>query len=214
MGGWTEIVSGDVDLDVVNAFAAAETNHLRDLLFAVGDHAEAFVIHVRFAFVAQAAGNCDFGACRADAGPGQSTCIHLIANDDVEPQLRCGGTITARKTMIEQRLRIPHGEQDVLFGRNVAKVGIVDGSAERDMRVSFHKAGHQRSTTRFDHDGAVCGEFAGSSSDGFDSGAFDKHVGGIGGCTATIPHAGVLEKNWLHGAYLLNRCTKSYRSAT
>src|ERR1700761_4127453 len=109
--------------------------------------------------------------------------------------------------MIEQRLRVAHREQDVLLGRNIAEIGIVDCSAERDMRVSFHKAGHQRSAACLDHDGAVCGEFAGSSSDRFDSGAFDKHVGGIGGCTTTIPHAGILEKNWLHGTYLLNRCT-------
>src|SRR5438270_12639890 len=71
MGRRTEVVSGDVDLDVVDAFAAAKTDSLDELLFAIGDHAEAFVVHVRLAFIAQPAGDGDLRACRAHAWSGQ-----------------------------------------------------------------------------------------------------------------------------------------------
>ena len=48
-----QIVAGDIDLDIVHALAAAQAHGASDLLGAVGDHAEALVVHVRFALVAR-----------------------------------------------------------------------------------------------------------------------------------------------------------------
>src|SRR5260221_12457688 len=42
MGGGAKIVAGNIDLDVIDAFAAAEPHDPGDLVFAIGDHAEAF----------------------------------------------------------------------------------------------------------------------------------------------------------------------------
>ena len=63
---------------------------------------------------------------------------------------------------------------------------------------------HQRPAARLDDDGAICGELGRFAGDGFDSSAFDKHIGWKRSRTTTIPHAGTTEKNWLHGTYLLN----------
>src|ERR1700759_4335006 len=106
--------------------------------------------------------------------------------------------------MVKQGLCIPHGQQNMLLGRNVAEIGIVDCPSERDVRMSFYKTGHQGSAERFNHNGAVHGELVWCVGDGLDASAFDKHIGGKRGRTTTIPHAGTAEKNWFHGSYLLN----------
>src|SRR5882757_7514785 len=79
VGRRAKVVPGDVDLDVVDAFAAAKTDSLDELIFAIGDHAETFVVHVRLAFIAQPAGDGDLRACRADARSGEPARIHFIA---------------------------------------------------------------------------------------------------------------------------------------
>ncbi len=82
-----EIISGDIDFDIVHSLTAAQADRFDDLLFTIGDHPEAFVVHVRFTFVAQAAGDGDLRACRAHAWPRQAARIDFVANDDVETQL-------------------------------------------------------------------------------------------------------------------------------
>src|ERR1700757_147835 len=109
-----QIVSGDIDLDIVHTFATAQADRFDDLLFAIGDHPEAFVVHMRFTFVAQAASDSDLRACGAHARPRQAARIDFIANDDIEPQLRGGSAVRAGKPVIKQRFCIPHSEQDML----------------------------------------------------------------------------------------------------
>lgn len=78
-----QIIAGNVDLDVVGAFAAAQAHRLGDLLDAVGDHAEALVIHVLLALVAEAAGYGDFRTAGAHARSRQAAGIDFVADDDV-----------------------------------------------------------------------------------------------------------------------------------
>ena len=47
----TQVVSGNIHFDVVYAFAATQPHNLPYLLRPIGDHTEAFVILMRFAFV-------------------------------------------------------------------------------------------------------------------------------------------------------------------
>ena len=87
MGCRAQVVAGDIELDVVHAFAAAQANGLPDLLRAVGNQAKAFVIHVRFALVAQTAGDGDLRACRTNTRTGKLSRIDGIPNDNIETQL-------------------------------------------------------------------------------------------------------------------------------
>src|ERR1700678_4856075 len=87
MSGWTEVVARNVHLNVVDPFTAAEADSLLYLLRTVGDHTEAFVIHMCFAFVAQATSDRDLRARRTDAWSGKFARIDRIANDDIESQL-------------------------------------------------------------------------------------------------------------------------------
>ena len=83
--------------------------------------------------------------------------------------------------MIEQRLGIAHGQQHMLFGRNVAEVGVIHGSAKGNVRVAFDEPGHQRSAAGFDDGRAVDSEPFRRRGDCFDPGAFNKHIAGKGG---------------------------------
>src|SRR5580700_10694814 len=76
----TEIVAGDIHLDVVDAFAATEAHNLPYFFRSVGDHAETFVVHVRLAFVAKASGDGDLRARSTDARAGKLTRIDGIAD--------------------------------------------------------------------------------------------------------------------------------------
>src|ERR1700761_9059550 len=199
-----EIVSGDIDLDIVYPLTTAQANRFDDLLFAIGDHPEAFVVHVRFAFVAQAASDSDLGTCSAHARPRQAASIDFIANDDIEPQLGGGSAVGAGKSVIEQRFGIPHGEQDMLFRRNVAEIGIIHRPSEGDVGVAFHQTGHQRPASGLDDRGAICCKSARRTCDGFDSGTFHQHVARKGWSAAAVPYIGTTEENWLHRIYLFS----------
>src|SRR6266403_2272229 len=69
MGHGPEIIAGDVDLYVVDAFPAAQAHNARHVIGTVGDHAEALVVHVVLAFVAQARSDGDLRAGSANARP-------------------------------------------------------------------------------------------------------------------------------------------------
>src|ERR1700677_1070105 len=81
----TGIVSRDVHFDVVYPFTTTQADNLLYLLCTVGDHAETFVIHMRFALVAETACDCDLRARRTNTRPGKFACIDCIADDDIEP---------------------------------------------------------------------------------------------------------------------------------
>src|ERR1700733_7348052 len=202
--GGAQVVSGDIDLDVVDTLATAQADGLHNLLFAIGDHAEAFVIHVCFPFVAEAARDGDLRACGAHARPRQPAGIDFVADDDIEPQLGGGSAVGAGESVIEQRLCIAHGEQEMLFRRNVAEIGVVYRPTEGDVGVAFHQARHQRSAAGLDDRGAIGRKPARRTCDGFDSGAFDKHVARKGRRAAAVPYIGTTEENWLHRIYLFS----------
>ena len=86
-----ELIARNVDLDVVDPLAAAKPNRAPDLVGPVGDHAEAFGMHMLLAFIAEAAGHRDFRPCGAIAWPSEITVFDLLAHDHVEAQLggRC-----------------------------------------------------------------------------------------------------------------------------
>src|ERR1700677_118895 len=83
MSGWTEVVPRNVHLNVVDSFTAAKADSLFYLLRTVGDHTEAFVIHMCFAFVAQATSDRDLRTRRTDAWSGKFARIDGITNDDI-----------------------------------------------------------------------------------------------------------------------------------
>src|ERR1700733_10669159 len=202
VGRRAEIVAGDVNLDVVYAFAAAQANGFHDLFLAVSDHTEALVIHMRLALVAEAPGNRDLRACRANPRTGQFARIHGIADHDIEAQLGGGGAIGAREAVIEQRLRIPHGKQNMLLRRDVSEIGVVHCASEGDVGMTFHKTRHQGPAAGFDDSRSLCGETVWSARDRLDPRAFDEHVSGKGGSAAAVPDTGVAEENSIHNLYL------------
>jgi len=82
-----QVVAGDVDLDVIHAFAATKPNCLLDFFFAVGDQPKALVIHMRFPLVTQSASHRDLRACRANPRTRQPARVHFVANHNIEAQL-------------------------------------------------------------------------------------------------------------------------------
>ena len=80
------------------------------------------------------------GPAGADARARQAAGVDLVADDDVEADLGAGGAIGAGEAMIEQRLGVAHGEQDMLLGRNIAEVLVVHRAAEGDMGMAFDQA--------------------------------------------------------------------------
>ncbi len=77
-----------LNLHVVDALAAAEAHRLADFRRPVGDHAEAFGVHVLLALVAEAAGDGDLGAGGAVARAGEIAVLDLLADDDIDAELR------------------------------------------------------------------------------------------------------------------------------
>src|SRR5260370_1023970 len=97
----------------------------------------------------------------------------------------------------------------MLFGRNVAKVGVIHSSAKGNVSVALHEPGHQRSAAGFDDGRAVNSAPFWRRRDCFDPAAFNKHIAGKGGCAAAVPNTGAAKKNWLHSIYLRSNC-KAY----
>src|SRR5271165_4016182 len=87
-----EFVAGDVDLQVVDALAAAPADRLADLVGAVGDHAEAFGVHVLLSLVGEASGD-HLRSGRAVARAGEMAVFDLLTDDDVDAQLGRGRRI-------------------------------------------------------------------------------------------------------------------------
>src|ERR1700722_19900240 len=83
MSGWTEAVPRNVHLNVVDSFTAVKACSLFYLLRSDGDHSEPFVIHMCFAFVAQATSDRDLRTRRTDAWSGNFARIDVITNDDI-----------------------------------------------------------------------------------------------------------------------------------
>src|SRR5260221_5923450 len=194
MGGGAKIAAGNIDLDVIDTFAAAEPHDPGDLVFAIGDHAEAFVIHVLFAFITEATRHGDLRAGRAHAWSRQATGIDLIANDDIQAELGRGSAIGAGKTMIEQRLGIPHGEEQMLFRRNIAEIAIMDGTTERYMRMTFDQARHQGAAMAINGRSSFGGQLTWRSRNCANATAFHQDIGGGNNRRAHLPRPGSAEK--------------------
>ena len=109
----------------------------------------------------EAASDGDLRPAGADARPRQAAGIDLVADDHIEAELWRGGAIGAGEAMVEQRLCIAHGEQDMLLGRNIAEVRVVHRPAEGDMRMAFHQPGQQGLAAGLDDRGALGRELAG-----------------------------------------------------
>ena len=86
-----EIVAGDVDLDGVDALADREAHGAAHLVGAVGDQADALVVHVHLALVAEPAGGDDLGRGGAHARAGNLAGVDRVADHDLRAQLGAGG---------------------------------------------------------------------------------------------------------------------------
>ena len=117
-----EFVAGNVEFDIVDALAAAQANRPADFVDAVGDHAEAFGVHVLLALVAEAARRGDLRPGRAIARAGEIAVFDLLAHDDVDPQFGRGRGIAGCEAVIEDERRVAAGAQQMLFGRNFAEI--------------------------------------------------------------------------------------------
>src|SRR5260370_4580864 len=94
----------------------------------------------------------------------------------------------------------------MLFGRNVAKAGVMRSPAKGNVSVARHEPGHQCSAAGFDEGRAVNSEPFRRRRNCFDPAAFNKHIAGKGGCAAAVPNTGAAKKNWLHSIYLRSNC--------
>src|ERR1700722_15125953 len=86
VGGGAEVVTGNVELDVVHALTAAQADGLSDLLHAIGNQAKAFEVHMRLAFVAKTSSDGDLRAAGTNTRTGKLPSIDGIPNDHVEAQ--------------------------------------------------------------------------------------------------------------------------------
>ena len=138
-----ELIARDVDLDVVDAFAAAQADRAPDLVGPVGDHAEALGVDMLLALVAQAAGHGDFRPGGAIARSGEMAVLDFLTHDHVEAQLGGRRGIAGRESVIEDRGRVAAGSEQVLLGRDLAEILIAHRTNEGEMAVAFDHAWHQ-----------------------------------------------------------------------
>ena len=150
-----EFVARDVDLDVVDPFATAKAHRASDLVRAIGDHAEAFGVHVLLALVAQASGHRDFRSGRAIARASEIAVLDLLAHDHVETQLGRRRRVAGREPVIEDERRVAAGPEQMLLGRNLAEILIARRTDEGKMAMPLDHARHERHAAAVDDLGAV-----------------------------------------------------------
>ena len=101
--------------------------------------------------------------------------------------------------MIQQQPSVACGDQRVLLGRGIAKVGRTSTVDEGDMRVALDEAGHQGHAARLDHLGSGCLKLAALGGNSTNALAFHQHIGRVGGRAGAVPHAAFSEQNSGHG---------------
>ena len=189
-----ELVARDVDLDVIDALAATEANRAPDLVRPVGDHAEAFGVHVLLALVAEAAGHRDFRPRGAITRSGEIAVLDFLTHDDVHPQLGGRRRIAGGEAVIEDQRRVAAGSQQVLFGRNFAEILVAHRTGEGEMAMAFDHARHQRHACRRRSPRRRRGEFVLAARDRGDAVTFDQHLGRIALVVFAVPDLRVLNQ--------------------
>ena len=197
-----EVVAGDVDLDVVGAFADAEARRLAHLVRPVGDQTKTAARLMQPRLVAQSAGDGDLGRGGAQPRAGPAPGVDLVARDDVEPHFRGCGAVQAGEAVIEQQRGVAHRRQQVLLGRDVAEIGVDARAAEARMRVAFHQAGHQRHAARVDRLAARRLQRRAGVGDGADAVAPDDDLARARRAAAAVEDHGVANMDIGHRRFL------------
>ena len=97
-----EIVAGEIDLELVHAVADAFARDLAHLLRPVGDKAEAILVEVALALVAEPGRGGDLGRARAHSGAGQHSLLDGVARIHAEQRLG-GGRLEDRGEAVLQQ---------------------------------------------------------------------------------------------------------------
>ena len=138
-----EIVAGEVDLELVHAVADAFARHLAHLLRPVGDKAEAFLVEVALALVAEPGGGGDLGRAGAHAGTGQHPLLDGVAGIDAQQRLGRSRFEDRGEAVLQQQPQVLRRQQHVPLGADPAEVRRGHDAGEARMAMAFHHAGHQ-----------------------------------------------------------------------
>ena len=144
LGAGDELVAGGVDLEGVDALAAHLAGDTAEVVRPVADDLEALaVLHVAEANVAEAAGDGHLGGRREHPRPRDLARLDRVPDHDVEPGLGGGRAAKAREPLVEQELRVAHGEEGVLLGGKGSHPFEAGGVGERRMGVGLDETRHQ-----------------------------------------------------------------------
>jgi hypothetical protein len=184
----------DVELDGVDALPQAEPRHAAHFVGPVHGNAETFLMKMKLAAIAQAAGNGQFRAGRQQARSVDQALIDGVAHRDVEPDLGGRRRTGAGEARAQQLACGVHGEQRMVFRRQFAQRRPARGVDEGQMGVTFDHARHQELARCVDSIGSVGGQRLGLRRDRDNPFALDEHLARKGRGAGAIPHYGIVNQ--------------------
>ena len=183
-----ELVAGNVELDVVDALAAAEPHGLADFVDAVGDHAEALGMHMLLALVTETAGDGDLGPGGSVARAGEIAVLDLLPDHDVDAHLGGGCRIAAGEAVVEDKGGVAAGAEQMLLRRDFAEVLVAGRTDEGKVAVALDHARHQELPLPVDDViGILAADDLAASRDRPDAVAFDEDLAWIGLVIDAVP---------------------------
>ena len=195
--GRIERVTRHIQLDVVAPFTAAQTHGFAHLFGTVDDDRRGLARVVQLALIAQTAGHRDLERACADARPGKPAGVDLIADRDAEPQLRLGGAVDARESLIEQNFRNARREQRVLLRRRRDQIFRRGDGFERQVPVALHHARHEEQPRGIDHLTACLRHLTGHPGHRPHPVALDEHIAVERRAAAPRPRC-ALRRSWFY----------------
>jgi len=138
------LVSRDVQLDGVHAFAHQHSARAGDFVHAVHHHCNRFAVDVHAPLVAQVAGAGQFGTGGQQPRTGDVPGIDVVANGHVEARLRGPAAEAGGEAGLKYDLGVVQGLQRVFLGRHVAGIGNAGLVHEGQVRVAFDQARNHR----------------------------------------------------------------------
>jgi hypothetical protein len=123
--------------------------------------------------------------------------VKSVAQQDRSRCTGCGPSF-ASEAVVEQGLRVPCGEQGVLFRRQVAQISGRDRVAERDVSVTLHQPRHQRHAAGLDNLGAPAVKLATVARHSVDTPTFNQQVRGKSSFAAAVPNPAIPDDRLAH----------------
>ena len=191
------LVSGDVQLDRVDAFADQHPACFGHLVAAVYDHGDRFAMDVHEALVAEVAGIGEFGTGREHAGSGNIARIDGVAHYHIDARFRRAAADTGGKAGFQHEARMLRRAQRVFFGRHVAGVGDAGLVQEGQVGVPVDQAGNQCVARDVKASDGIRDARA-RGLDAADPVAGDQYIGRKRGLAAAIPYPATTQQNRVH----------------